>query len=361
MTAVIQLAAPQGRGDVESANRLVDALIERGMTAAIAIVEEIRRRVRALVRQQLPLEEQLLQARRMIARHEPLLARTLTDTLLAAWLTGAKRVVDRLPAIPQHSEAESPAAPVGQAAGVILPPPLPPPFAPGEPAIGEPEPVLRFPIIEEAAKDLAERRLMLRPDFDELAQDARRAAFTVARVGSVDGLEKIQAALVENVQQGGTLREFRERVDEALGGSALSPGHVELVYRTNLAAAYTAGLTEVLHHPLVSDEFPYLLYSAVHDSRARPEHLAMEKHGIGGGPVYRRDDPVIQTFLPPWDFNCRCAIVPLSVDDAARRGVAEAVEWEKTGIPPERPAFVKPPPFEPPSGWSTRPRLEAIV
>lgn len=223
-----------------------------------------------------------------------------------------------------------------------------------------PEPLVRFPAAEAAARSLLERRAMTRAEFDGLTLDARRAAFTVARVSSLDALEKIQRALADDALTGGTLAEFRTAVHEAVQTSALADAHLETVWRTNLAAAETSGLMRVLSDPMVADEFPYLEYHAVHDARVRPEHLAMETLGIQGTNIYRRDDPIWELFLPPWDYNCRCAIVPLSLEDAAAKGIREAQEWLRAGIPPARPAWVKQPDFAPPAGW-TRNLIGAIV
>lgn len=121
-----------------------------------------------------------------------------------------------------------------------------------------------------------------------------------------------------------------------------------------MSQAYSTGLIEVLNHPLVADEFPYLAYHAVHDSRVRPEHLALERHGLNGTNIYRRDDPIWERFTPPWDYQCRCAIIPMTIEDAARAGVHEAQEWLRTGLPPSTPEWVTPPPFSPPEGWNTR-------
>jgi len=229
--------------------------------------------------------------------------------------------------------------------------------------VGSPDdlPLLRFPAVEAAARDLASRQVLTRADFDRLADDAKAAAFTVARVTSLDALAKIQAALVDDVARGGTLADFRRAVDDALGSSALTPAHIENVYRTNVAQAYTQGQAEVLAHPLVADEFPYLAYHACHDARVRADHLRLETWGLSGTNVYRRDDPIWERFLPPWDYQCRCVVVPLTLADAARAGVREAQEWLRTGIPPALRAWVKPPPFEPPAGWTRRNRLEALI
>ena len=246
--------------------------------------------------------------------------------LLASYLSGAAEAANKLP------PGEPPDAPF------TLPEP-------------EGEPIVTLPVIAGAAADLASRRLLTRPEYDRLDESAKRAAFTVARMTSLDALEKVQTALVEGATHGETLAQFRARLEEAFDGSALGAAHTETVWRTNLAAAYTQGMQEVLADPLVGSEVPYVAYEAVHDSRTRPEHLAMEKYGLDGTNVYRADDPVMRTFAVPWDFNCRCALVPLTVEDAAARGVREAREWVETGRAPARPEWVRPPPFSPPEGF----------
>lgn len=274
------------------------------------------------------------------------MARVMSDTLLASWLTGANGVAEK---------AELPLlTPWGQS----------PPFEPDVRSLLPPdpdEPLIYYPIIDTAARDLFERQVMTRADFDQLDSDAKRAAFTIARISSLDAIEKIQQALAADVASGGTLAEFRRTVDDALGESALAPGHVETIYRTNIAQAYAAGQVEVLTHPLVADEFPYVAYHAVHDDRTDPNHMAMESLGIQGTNIYRRDDPIWEKFYPPSRWNCRCDVIPLTLEDAAAAGIHEAREWLRTGIPPSSPTWVKPPPFEPPPGWATRPRLEARI
>lgn len=198
-----------------------------------------------------------------------------------------------------------------------------------------------------AVRNLESRDLFTREQYDALRQDARRAAFTVARLARVDSLERVRSALVKDVREGGTLDEFREGVADLL----LPAHHLETVYRTNVAAAYSQGLMDVLSQPLAGDEFPYLEYHATHDSRTRPEHLQMEKLGIQGTNVYRRDDPLWQVFLPPWDYNCRCALVPLSLEDAAARGIMEAQRWLESGRRPISPAWVDRPAFMPAQGF----------
>lgn len=278
-----------------------------------------------------------------LAKAEPLLAAAVRAGMLRAHLAAARESVRTL----------------------RLPPNKPPddgaPTALAFPDPGGRPPVV-FPQVERAAAWVRSRLATTPEEFERLDADARRAAFTVARAATLDAVEKVREAVADDVARGGTPKEFAAAVRDALGASALSGPQIEALYRTHTARAYSAGQQDVLDHPLVTDEFPYLEYSATHDGRVRAEHLALEKMGLDGTPVYRRDDPVWRRFYPPWGWQCRCIVIPLSVEDAAARGVREAIRWRDTGEPPRRPQFVKPPPFDIPKGWvPTGRRLEPVV
>lgn len=327
---------------------LLENILERGVAGGRVVVADARRAVVALARRlpELGRPELMRRARRLLLAREPLLARVLRDAQLAAWLEAAR--LEARPLVPISPEP---------------PPQLPSPFGPaplGTPP--DPPPVVFFASIERASADLARRRVFTVAAFDQLADSAKRTAITIARVTTQDALAAVRDALASDVAQGGTLREFRTAVADALESSGLSDSQVEAIYRTQIGRAQAGGLRAVLDAPLVASEFPYVEYVAVHDARARPEHRQMEKLGIQGTAIYRRDDPIWDEFWPPWAWNCRCHVIPLTLDDAARRGIREAIVWKNTGIPPEHPAWVEPPPFSPPPGWvPTRPALAVAL
>lgn len=331
---------------------ITETLLGRGLPAAIAVARDLRRRVQALARHGRHRPDQLLrQARIEIAKREPLLALTIRDSLLAAWLGSADKVTHGV----ASRQADSPFVVQG-------PPIKPPPLWPRTPDMPEPEPVVRFPQIDAAVRDLQAKRLLTQAEFNVLDQDARRAAFTIARLGSTDAIGKVREALADDLRDGGSLRDFRLRISDAIAGSGLGEHQVEAVYRTQVAQAYSAGQKDILDHPLVADEFPYLLWTATHDSRTRPDHLAMEHSGQNGTAVYRRDDPIWQTLYPPAGWNCRCMVIPLSIEDAAKHGSREAAKWLKTGQPPITPVFAaRPYPITPPAGWPVHDRIESVV
>jgi len=48
----------------------------------------------------------------------------------------------------------------------------------------------------------------------------------------------------------------------------------------------------------------------VGDMRVRPGHAELD------GFIARAIDPVWRKIYPPWDFNCRCSVVPLTEEEA---------------------------------------------
>lgn len=308
--------------------------------------------------------------RKELAESEPLLARTLRDAQLLAWLTAGQAVAKplALPAAEGHGRLVEPpvkslpreyAGIPGDSypAGLVLEdrskslPPSPPARIHFPDAHDDPPPVIRLPQVERAAKYLQTRLDYTPEEFAQLDDDARSVAFTVAKAQTLDAVTRIRKALTEDVEVGGTLKAFKAVVREALEGSALADHHVESLYRTQTALAYSAGQIDVLRHPLVSDEFPYILYDFTHDSRVRPEHVWLGTHGLNGTGIRRADDPFWKTWYPPCGYNCRCVALPITLEMAAEYGVREAIEWLRTGIEPSRPEFCERPSFKLPKNW----------
>ncbi len=270
----------------------------------------------------------------------------------------ATKLIDKLRKLPEQEQAqELYKLPFEQQRFVAVqlrqapPDKTPPSWTP--PAPDEDDPAyIHYPVIEEAARILAQKNVVTRERFDRLSDAARQKAFTVAQVASEETLAKIRDALSETVEEGVDLEVFRAKVLESVGeGTFLSDAHMETVFRGGIQSAFSDGQMSVLKNPFVRGGFPYAAYEAIHDDRVRHDHLALEKHGIGGTNIYRIDDPVFETFRPPWDFNDRCSFIPLTVRQAAERGVSEAEQWMSGGIEPSPPSFVKMPPFKPSSGF----------
>ncbi len=316
----------------------LDHLIEAVLPAGLAVARVVAERVEAAVKENYGsgVLAMLAAIRRVLDAIVPIYAGVIQDSVIAGWVIAALPMVE---------------ASVGSQY-------VPPPIAATTAEVA-PVGIIRLPKIEGAVRWLSRQRPVTRGVFDALDADAKAGAFTVSGAANTEAVEKIQAALVQDIGRGGTLRDFQKLAKDALKESPLSPARLENIYRTNVARAYTAGQQAMLQLPLVRSEFPYVLYTATHDSRVgdivpgldEPTHLMMESLGIDGGPVYRADDPVIIKFWPPWRWQCRCHAIPISLENAANRyGVSEAKEWLRTGVDPKR-AYVKHPPFDLPEGW----------
>jgi SPP1 gp7 family putative phage head morphogenesis protein len=335
----------------DSASHPANLIIGRGLIAAEAVADELRRRlVRELSGRRMD-EHQLLElARDILWEFEPLLAEALSSTDLAAWISGIDRIAGQLPDwVLDFTRLTTP--------GIL--PPAPPGARILLGAFGGDEPIIEFPLIEKAAESLMERRVLRRAEFDLLADAEKRHAFTVAGQQGVETIETIRDVLALNVAEGTSLRGFREQLREAIDTSSIGPAHLETIYRTNVQSAFHEGHDRILADPIVSEVFPYQAYLAIRDSRARETHRALEFLGIDGTNIYRRDDPFWDLFTPPFDFNCRCTVNAMTIEAAARKGVGEAQRWLDTGQRPPLESRLPFIPFRPPAGFQRAARLAA--
>jgi SPP1 gp7 family putative phage head morphogenesis protein len=281
----------------------------------------------------------------------------LQASMLAGQLSGAAEVAVSVP-----PALTPPAAPVGPP-GI---PPAPPTLAALFP--DEPPPDLFFPVLDDAVQVLESSEVFTSNDYRQVAEEVRRGAFGITSDLEAKAVADVRDILQENIAKGANLEEFTEAVVARLEVEGpLSEAHIETIFRTNVNAAFSNGANKSLEQPMVSDAFPYRAYFATTDQRVRPEHAAMERHGLNGTNIYRADDPTWFKFRPPFDYNCRCSWTPVSVEQAARRGVQEAQAWWERArmvrdeqfngegriveylnrtAPSER-EWVAPPPFEP--------------
>lgn len=153
---------------------------------------------------------------------------------------------------------------------------------------------------------------------DPLILDSfRRSAFTMAVATEQTLLAKVQTAITTRLQTGQGIRsieqDIRGLMDEA-GVTSRNPQYGEMVFRTNAMDSYNQGFQEEFTSPEVASGFPVWMYSAIPDSRVRPEHLAHNgKYYPNGVPFAQIRDS--QGGNP---YNCRCTMIPIYVTDWER-------------------------------------------
>jgi uncharacterized protein with gpF-like domain len=131
--------------------------------------------------------------------------------------------------------------------------------------------------------------LLTRQQFDELEAAEKARAFTAARVLAADQLQALYDGLLKVIENGGTLRDFREVAAPIL----TTPWHLDLVFNQNVSGAYGAGhLAQAMQ---ARELRPYGRY--ITGVNPRPTHKALN------GLVYPLDHPFWEEYWPPWDYN----------------------------------------------------------
>jgi SPP1 gp7 family putative phage head morphogenesis protein len=150
--------------------------------------------------------------------------------------------------------------------------------------------------------------------YGEYSAVQRNAATTIAGMASLDQIKAVIDLMQAALAGGKTFAQFKAEVDKLNLG--LPRGKLDNIFRTNIQVAYAQGRYK--QQDRSSDSRPYLLYSAVNDSRTRPSHLARN------GTILRRDHPWWLTNTPPCGYRCRCTVISLTEAQARKRGISAA-------------------------------------
>lgn len=164
---------------------------------------------------------------------------------------------------------------------------------------------------EEAIAAAKARKVILPADYYTRAASARRAATTVSDITALDQVQAVIDSLNEALASGRAFGEW-QREAEARDWK-LPPGRLETVFRTNVQTAYASGHWKAFQENKARR--PFLMWSAINDSRVRPTHLAMD------GYVAAIDDPIWRVWHPPAGYNCRCSQISLTEAQARARGL----------------------------------------
>ncbi len=160
-------------------------------------------------------------------------------------------------------------------------------------------------------------KVQMRPkDFKALADEAKVKAFAVSGIAKGDQLNTVFTALQRAIDQGTSFDQFKKEcgdIFERRGWTGRRAWRVDNIFRTNIQTAYNVGRYRQLNEDV--DVVPYWMYSAVNDSRTRPEHLAMN------GRVWPANHPTWDTWYPPNGYRCRCSVIALTETQVGKRGL----------------------------------------
>ncbi|MDD5395222.1 MAG: phage minor head protein [Thiothrix sp.] len=144
---------------------------------------------------------------------------------------------------------------------------------------------------------LPRRKVKLPEDYyDTRATAARDLAFTVSGVHQLDAVQAVLDSLDANIKAGGSFKDWKKQISET-GEMATFPEHrKELVFRNHAQTAYAHGKCKNFEDR--KDTRPYLMYSAVGDSRTRPAHQRLDGVIRPVGDAFWREN------MPPNGHNC---------------------------------------------------------
>lgn len=157
--------------------------------------------------------------------------------------------------------------------------------------------------------------------FDRLSAEAKQRAFRIVGVHKARLIQRARDVVHRAIRDGtpfDTVR--RELLAIFKSDKAVTPSirRLRMVFQQNAQSAYNNARRETLDDPEVTRFFPFRMYLTVGNGVAgvrgvRPEHAAL--HGL----VFAWADPFWDAHTPPWDFGCRCTIVPITAGEVRRK------------------------------------------
>jgi len=170
---------------------------------------------------------------------------------------------------------------------------------------------------EAAAAAIGAKPVLLKDVYRKLLPELRGRAFTVAGITRADTLQAIRDRIAD-LPRGADWAEIREDLIDQINPYYIDPSadvetrakqqaaaesKAEMLIRHHGFQAYQAGTYEIMDRQ--RDALPYWQYITVGDDNVRDEHRALD------GIILPADSPFWNTHYPPWDWGCRCQVVPI--------------------------------------------------
>jgi SPP1 gp7 family putative phage head morphogenesis protein len=173
---------------------------------------------------------------------------------------------------------------------------------------------------EEAVARIADKPVVTRRVFDELLPEFQARAFVVSGVECASTLQRVRD-LAAKLPAGGDWDELKAGIldeispwlitstdpEERAKQESAARRRAELILRQNGWQAYA--VTNYREMEEQKDVFPFRQYLSSEDSRVRATHAALNRK------IFPADHPFWHNHTPPWEFGCRCDVVPMMADE----------------------------------------------
>lgn len=175
----------------------------------------------------------------------------------------------------------------------------------------------------EAVEYLKKRDVIKKVDYNKLSDKMRFRAFTASRINDGKLLERLNAEMIANVNDGKGLKDFlsmtKTDILDRVGMGPNQGWYWETVYRTNVQTAYNAGRAM----GFAEDRPLALEFIGIDD--ARQTDVCHSLMGI----IRPYDDPFWESHFPPLHFNCRSTVRAIYDEDELPEKWSKIEEVEK--------------------------------
>ena len=159
---------------------------------------------------------------------------------------------------------------------------------------------------DEAVGFLKSKVPMSKDEWNALEPKLRFRAFTVAKLGSAEVVDKAKQVLINALETGGnyktTWEDLKNRVDT--DSLKIKPNYWETVFRTNTQSAYIAGKLQQYDKMNVA-AYQLMVIEDVRTSRICRNLLMSSGYGM----ILPVDHPFWKKYgFPPYHFNCRTSL-----------------------------------------------------
>lgn len=129
--------------------------------------------------------------------------------------------------------------------------------------------------------------------YGAIASEIRRTATTVSGLATLAQIQEVIDSVTAALANGQSFREWQKAALAENWG--LPAARLETIFRTNVQTSYSDGHWRSFRAN--QTRMPYLMWSAINDSRTRPAHAAMS------GYIAPIDDPIWKVWHPPAGYN----------------------------------------------------------
>lgn len=174
----------------------------------------------------------------------------------------------------------------------------------------------------EAVDFIKSKPVLAQRVFAKLLPELKARAFTISGIECFDTIANVRQMLSE-LPAGGDWDKQKEQIVAEISPHLVTSDdpeerakqeygaerRAELLLRTHGFQAYNAAAYREMDEQ--RDLFPFWQYQSLGDGRVRESHAALD------GIVLPAGSSFWQTHFPPWEWGCRCQVIPLSEEDVA--------------------------------------------